>query len=379
MKRFAFAILSLALIALLFAAPASTHAAAEGVLCWADSYELSIGQSTGIYCTGFSPNTIVNVYYVEAGGTAVFYGNAKTDENGSVAFGYGNGFEKFYSNQLGTYTFVIQQLGPAKSIVAFGKVEIRNTGTGDHVSGATLTSDKSVIDRTQDDLTLTGSGFAPGEVISLWGQRPTLCNSYTSHYVDGNNGFIFDNVPNVDDYSAYGLFDIKVNSAGAFAFTGSFGPDSCEGTYRFAVRGNTSNLGAYVDVSVTGHSVSTNAWLVPSKESVGALFDSIEFYASGFGANEILNCWTTSPDGRALEYGSPGSFSEIKVGADGSGVISLSTGSFWTSEDHPIFTAGKFPFMSEGSLGVWKLTCKGGATGATAIAEYTVHGYETAP
>lgn len=379
MKRFAFAILSLALIVILFGAPASTHAAAEGALCWADSYELSIGQSTGIYCSGFSPLTMLNIYYAEPDGTAVIYGNIKSDADGNVAFGYGNGLEGFFSNQLGTYTLVIQQLGLAKSIVTFGKVEIRNVGNGDHVAGAFLSADKTLVDSSQDSMTLTGSGFLPGEVISLWGQRPPLCSSFTAHYVDGKNGAIFDNIAIQDDYSAYALFDIKADSSGAFSFTGFFGSDSCAGTYRFAVRGNTSSLGAYVDVMVTGHAVSTNAWLVPSKDSVGALFDTIEFYASGFGANEILNCWTTSPDGRALPYGLPFSFSAIQVGADGSGVISLSTGSYWTSKDHPFFAPGKLPVMSEGSVGIWNLTCKGGATGATAIAAYTVHGYETAP
>lgn len=379
MKRLAAAILSLALIVVVFASPAITQAA-SGALCWADDYELAIGDGTGVYCSGFSPLTIVNVYYVEPDGTAVAYVNAKSDAGGNVAFGWGNGFEGFFSNQLGTYTLVVQQLGLAKEILVVGQVEIKNIGDGDAVSGATLTASDSVIDRSSELMTLTGWGFAPNEVVSLWGQRPPLCSSYTSHYVDGKNGGIFENNPNYDDLSTYGLFDVKADASGAWSFTGFFGEGACEGTYRFAARGNTSGWGAYVDVQVTGPSVSTNAWLVPSSDRVGAMFDTIQFYAYGFGANEVLNCWTTGPDGRALSYGIPGSLSQIKVGADGSGVVSLSTGSYWNSDDHPFWgDEFKFPLMSEGSLGVWKLTCRGASTGATAIAEYTVYGYETAP
>lgn len=376
MKRLATALFSLALVALLFSSPATTHAAAEGALCWADDYELTIGDFTGIYCTGFSPLTTVNVYYVEPGGTAVAYADVKADANGSVAFGWGNGFQPFYSNQLGAYTIVVQQLGLNETVEIFGKIEITNSGAGDHVSGAQLSIDKTVVDRSQDSLTLTGWGFAPNEVITIWGQRPTLCDSYTAHYVDGKNGVDFSNNPRYDDVSTYLLFDVKADATGAFSFTDGFGAGACEGTWRLVARGNTSGWGAYVDVIVTGPSVSTNAWLVPASDSVGAMFDTLQFYAYGFAPNEILNCWTTGADGRAQDFGIPGSFDTIKVGADGSGVISFSTGSRWIHEGDFDY---QFPLMSEGALGVWHLTCRGGLSGATAIADFTIHGYETAP
>ncbi len=68
------------------------------------------------------------------------------------------------------------------------------------------------------------------------------------------------------------------------------------------------------------------------------------------------------------------------MGADGTGTISLTTGSYIVSPDDPFhFGNTSDAVMSEGSLGVWKLTCKGLGSGTTAIAEYTVYGYEITP
>lgn len=380
MKRFAPAFLALAIIAVLFGAPAVTHAAGLTALCWADKYELAQGDSATVSCTGFSPLTYVNVYYVEPGGTAAAFIDIKSDANGNVAFGWGNGVKNSYSFALGTYKIVVQQLGLAKEVKIVGEVEIKNVGTGDSVSGAYLTADKTTIDRSSEGITLTGWGFAPGEIVSAWTLLPSPCGSFTLHYVDGKNGGTFENDPVYGDLGTFGIFDIKTDSSGAFVITGHYFSEDCEGTYRVAARGNTSGLGAYVDFNVSGSAVSTNAWLVPSKTSVGAFNDTIQFWAYGFGANETLNCWTTSPDGRAVAFGASGSFDQIKMGADGSGAISLTTGAYIISPDDPLFFGVKvFPLMSEGAIGVWKLTCNGLASGSKAIAEYKVHGYELTP
>lgn len=379
MRKIAVATLALFLLALAFSAPAITHAA-EGAVCWADSYALKQGEATGVYCNGFTPLTMVNVYYAEPDGTAVYYGPVKSDAYGEVSFGWGNGIKNVYSLGLGTYTLVVQELGLGDTIRYAAKVEIKSLGDGDAVSGAFLEVDHSVIDRTSQYVTLHAWGFAPGEVISFWMQRPALCSSFTFHFVDGNNGATFENIPYLDLAGTFGLGDIKADASGVVLAPIPFPSYTCEGTYRVAARGNTSGWGAYAEFAVSGPSVSTNAWLVPSKDSVGAFNDTIEFYASGFGVNETLNCYTTSPDGRAIPYGVGMSLDEIRVGADGTGTISLTTGSYITSRDNP-FNFGDTidPIMSEGSLGVWKMTCKGLASGTTAIAEYTVHGYELTP
>lgn len=390
MKRFALAVLALAFLAAFFGAPAVTHAAAKGALCSADKYVLAQGEFANVDCTGFVPLTIVNLYYVEPGGTAVTWINLKADANGTIAFRWGNGSKGFYSFALGTYSIVAQQVGLAHEIKVIGKIEISNVGTGDHVAGAYLVSDKATIDRSREAVTLTGWGFAPGEVVTVWLQAPALCGSYTRHFIDGKNGQVFENdptfpfpffpIPGDADISTAVVGDIKANSSGAFSFTYPFFAADCEGTWRFAARGNTSGLGAYADVKVSGPAVSTNALLVPSKTTVGAFNDTIQFWAYGFGANEILSCWTTAPDGRAVGFGAPGSLSQIKVGADGSGEIFMTTGSYIITRDDPYYNGVTMePEMSEGALGGWNLTCRGSTSGTTAIASFTVHGYELNP
>ena len=379
MRKIALIVSALVLALVALGSPMVTHAA-EGADCWADSYKLAQGDSTSVYCSGFSPLTYVNVYFVEPDGTAVAYANVKSDAGGNVAFGWGNGVKGWYSDLLGTYTIVVQELGPAKAVKIYGKVSIENVGDGDHVSGAYLSATQEKYDLSSETVVLKGWGFAPNEIVTLWLQTPALCSSYTGHYVDGKNGDTFENVPRYEGYGTYWVGDLKADSAGAFVSARYFGSEACHGTWRYAARGNTSGWGASTEITLTGPSVSTNAWLVPSKDMVGAFNDHIEFWASGFGANETLNCWTTSPDGRAVPFGLLGSFSQIKVGPDGSGVIHLTTGSYIISPDDPFyFGFTVFPQISEGSLGVWKMTCRGIASNTTAIAEYTVYGYETAP
>ncbi len=371
-----FTALVLALIAL--GSPTATHAA--GASCWADSYQLAQGESTGVYCSGFSPLTYVNVYVVEPGGTAAYYTNVKSNADGNVVFPWQNGVKNAYSLLLGKYTIVVQQLGLAKQVMYSDQIEIENVGDGDHVAGAYLSASQAVYDLTADTVVLKGWGFMPGEIVTLWIQKPALCSSHTEHYVDGKNGATFENIDSIDVEGVYQVDNIKADSGGAFTTARFFGLDTCLGTWRYAARGNTSGWGAYTDIALTGPSVSTNAWLIPSKTQVGAFNDTIQFEASGFGANEILNCWTTSPDGRAISYGISGSLDQIKMGADGSGVISLTTGSHIISPDDPFYLGvGVTPLMSEGALGVWKMTCRGIASDTMAIAEYTVYGYETSP
>jgi hypothetical protein len=155
---------------------------------------------------------------------------------------------------------------------------------------------------------------------------------------------------------------------------------ACHGTWRFAARGLNSGLGAYVEIQVTGNSVATNASLVPNRNSVFAFNDTIQFAAFGFAPNEILNCWTTSPEGRAVPFGISGSFGQIKVDGAGFGIISLTTGSYIISPDDPFFEGVEvMPAMSEGSLGWWALTCKGADSNLVGIARYRVDGLPLTP
>ena len=379
MRKIVLLVTAIVLATFAMVTPMAAHAG-TGVSCWADSYELAQGEGTGIYCSGFTPLKYINVYLVEPDGTAAYYDDVKADASGNVAFGYSNGVKGEYSNLLGTYTFVVQELGLAKEIVAHGTVKITNSGAGEHMSGAHLHASQTTYDLTSDDIMLHGWGFAPNEIVTLWIQKPALCSSYTQHYVDGKNGATFENMPEFDFEGVYQVDDIKADGNGEFMTQRFFALIACHGTWRYGARGNTSGLGAYTEITLTGPSVSTDAWLHPSKDMVGAFNDTIQFHASGFGAYEVLNCWTTSPEGRAQQFGIFNSLGQIKMDADGTGVISMTTGSHIISPDDPYYAGiGMEPLMSEGSPGTWKLTCRGSVTGATAIAEYTVYGYATAP
>lgn len=379
MRKIALIVSALVLALVAIGAPKVTHAAG-GVDCWADSYKLAQGEGTNVYCSGFSPLKYINVYLVEPDGTAVYGADVKSTSSGDITFQWANGIKNQYSFLLGTYTFVAQELGPAKQVLRYGKVQIENVGKGDAVSGAYLTSTQQVYNIDTDHIVLNGWGFLPGEIVTLWIQKPALCSSFTRHYVDGKNGATFENVPEVDGLGTYQVDDIKADSGGAFTSERFFGGETCLGTWRYAARGNTSGWGASTEIALAGSSVSTNAWLTPSKDKVGAFNDTIEFWASGFGANESLTCWTTSPEGRAVQFGSGGSFAEIKVGPGGSGSFVLTTGAHIISRDDPFFNGSTVdPLLSEGSPGEWHMTCRGNSSGATAIAGYTVYGYETSP
>ena len=63
-----------------------------------------------------------------------------------------------------------------------------------------------------------------------------------------------------------------------------------------------------------------------------------------------------------------------------SGDISMTMGAYVTSRDDPYFSGVTvYPVLSEGALGTWHLTCRGATSGANAVAQYTVYGYESNP
>src|SRR4051794_39532277 len=112
MRKIAVPFLVLFLVAAAFLSPSVTHASAVTAFCWADDYQIAQGEGTGVYCSGFTPLKWLSFYYVEPDGTAVTGSDLKSDANGNVAFGWGNGAKGGFgfSYSLGTYTLVIQEL-----------------------------------------------------------------------------------------------------------------------------------------------------------------------------------------------------------------------------------------------------------------------------
>jgi hypothetical protein len=379
MKRLAIMICALVLIAsALGLAPAAN--AADGAHCDADPDRIAQGETAFVTCEGFSPNTELYVYAAEPDGTAVGIGPVKTNLSGVANFTWTNGAKGFVSLRLGTFTFVVEELGLGGTKLRQATVNITHIGDGEHVSGASLVSDQKVYDKSTESIVLTGSGFFPGEPVTLWLQEPAYCSSYTEHYVDGKNGATFENVPNYQLEQTYGVDTFPADANGGFVTVRFLSNQACHGTWRYAARGLNSGLGAYVEFDITGAKVSTSAFLFPSQDSVFAFNDTIEFLATGFAPNEILNCWSTSPEGRAIPFGIGGSLGQIKVNAFGVGFIHLTTGSHITSPDDPYFEGVEVePAMSEGSLGWWALTCKGADSNLIGIARYRVDGLPLTP
>lgn len=325
------------------------------------------------HCSGFDPNKMVWVYETEPDGTAFKFGSLKVNEKGEVTFNDTNGEKPFFTLHIGVWAFTVEQLGPGGPKVHQAISRFRISGGREGVSGAGLTSNKTRLHR-DEEFVLHGSGFAPFETVTAWFETPDNCSSYTSHFVDGNNGGTFENQANIATVGTRMIGNVEADGSGAFEVTLATNESVCNGVYRIVARGNSSGRGAYVDLMSEGNRIETNASLIPSKSSVFAFADTITFQATGFGASEKLNCWTTSPEGRALPFGADGSLSAIGVAADGRGVIRLTTGAHLVTPDDDFAIFGNQALMSEGSLGFWALTCKGAVSGDTATAVYKVTG-----
>jgi hypothetical protein len=369
-------VLGLLLLFSLMLPMAPAASASVDAICVADPSSIGPYETTTITCAGFDANTYIATYFVEPDGTAVAFGSYKSNASGVVSFTFTNGEFPYVTLSLGTYTFVTEQLGLGGAKVRQGTTQVTVTGGKEGVSGASLTTNATVY-HPGDTVILTGNGFAPNEFVTIWQNIPTPCSSYTRHYTDANNGATFENVPNFASFGTFALVTVKASASGSFVFTDTAPTaEPCKGLSSYVAHGNSSGLGATAEFTYAGNPITTNASLVPSKSTVNAFNDTITFFASGFGANEILNCWTTSPEGRAFPFGSFGSFQPgPKMGANGTGVISLTTGSHIITPDDPFFHGQTVePLMSEGSLGVWAMTCRGIASGTYAIATYTVTG-----
>lgn len=336
-----------------FAIPGKTASAAG---CVADPAVGPIGTTFQIYCSGFTPNTWLNAYFVEPDGAAVTGPDIKSDQYGQTVRPFFTKFGNVGATALGTYTYVIDEKGLANKILSHGEVTFRVTGGTEGVSGATLWSSDASITKSEST-TIYGSGFQPGEVVTVWWEYPHGdCSAYTLHGPFINFPGIFEGL------STLGLGNLKVGSDGTISFPLNWFSDDCEGTYRIVARGNSSGNGAETWVTVTGNAVSTNAVLEASPNKAQALFDFVYFTGSGFSGNEPVSCWLTSPQGRAAAvYG----LDKIFFKADNGNLsFSIYTGSLVPS----------FIYGSEGALGEYAMTCRGDVSGATAIARFTVTG-----
>ncbi|MBI4671489.1 MAG: hypothetical protein HY741_07465 [Chloroflexi bacterium] len=272
-----------------------------------------------------------------------------------MAFTFAPRIGNFGAAALGTWTLVVEEKGLANSIINRAEAKTRVTGGTEGVSGALLWADADTYEKG-DVITLNGSGFAANEIVTVWFEFPNGdCSSSTYHLLP-----VF-NIPVINGLSTEILGNVKTDASGSFAAGFWFNPVACEGKYRLVARGNSSGWGDETWVTVTGHTVTETAWLAADKDVVAAMMDTVSFTGWGFGANESISCWLRAPQNQVL---SVTDFTTVKSDSSGAFSFSILTGSVFPG----------FAFWSEGALGVYAMTCRGNASGATAIAEFTVTG-----
>lgn len=356
MVKYAIILLGVLLLALgvTFQSP---HAFATDTNCTPSPAVINLSQTVTISCVGFTPNVSVWEYSTEPDGFTRGGTTYKADSSGQVTFNFGPFISTpYYALAIGTWNVTIEELAPGGKIRHLGVATFRISGGTEGVSGATLSANPSTIGVT-DYSQIVGTGFAPNEIVTAWlGIPHGDCSGTVFHSYDGTVGFN-------NGASSVGIGDFKANASGVisipFLLYNFKGGLPCLGTYQIIARGNTSHLGGETDLTIKGNVITETASLVANPSVVSAGGGRVTFYGSGFDANQVVNCWETSPQGQSLP---------IYVGmiqaprTDSSGSFSFS------------LILGQIPYVSEGAVGDTAMTCQSGTRGAIGIARFLVVG-----
>lgn len=427
MKRFVFVLVAALFLLAPFVAPRTTYAAADAI-CSSNPPQGPVGTTFEITCWGFTPNSYVYAYLVEPSGAAgqLFNQNGaiKVNEKGSISYAQNSKLGNAASLQTGTWSFVAEELGLANTVLHRGETKFTVSGGTAGVSGAVLTANPSTINKPttsydhihagsglfnvlafSQPATISGSGFQASEMVSFWLEPAGGgCASMTQHesvaaaqvqpsvaaiYVREDFSF-----PIYDGLGAQAFATVKADAGGNASVNIYFTSLACEGAWRFVARGNSSLSGGETWLTIIGNEVKTNAWLTADPDTVTAMFDTVHFSGNGFGANEHVSCWLTTPQGRTLgypndyflTYSTPNSSlrtQQIRSDSGGDIAFALMTGSVY---EHVVvsFSAGGVtqetekttfnPRASEGAVGEYAMSCRGDSSGATAIARFIVTG-----
>jgi hypothetical protein len=346
MKKYWFVFVAVLFLAAMLALPQSSASAASNS-CVSNPTSGPPGTVFTVTCAGFVPNEMFTFWMTEPDGHAfaapIMYGPADSTYKASsgglaTVVVYSQGYGGSVSLALGTWAVTMK----GSSNIAIGTFTV--TGGTKGVSGASLSADAKGL--------VTGSGFAPGEQVSVWVDFPNGdCSGEWNIY-----DTFFGNIPGLSNIA---LGNIKASAGGTFAFQFLLPfNDWCRGTYHIVARGMTSGLGADTWWTTPNGSITENATLVATPSSVVARGGLITFTGTGYDPNSQLNCWETSPQGQAIPSDAG------KTDSAGNVTISFHTGTG---------TPDGFYLSSEGALGQWYYTCRDGA-GNTGIAPFWVYG-----
>jgi hypothetical protein len=340
---------ALKLSALLFilAAFVLTAAPAQAVsgswVCTVSPGHGPVGTTFGIGCSGFSPNTILNVYAVEPDGRASglnIYGffptSIKTDSSGAAGFRFVTEIPGFSSVPPGTYIFVVHELAPGGGIASEAHIPVVVDSSPRPLVGAILQQVGSTQQGLDDIRSFVGTGFAPFEAVNIWVTQPpaSQCSGL------GIDQLTLGTLPGNGSSLWKGPGTVKADASGTIAFTIDFHVSNCTGQFWVSAHALGSGIGAETSIWFTGLPVGpTNALVFVSPDPVPAFHSFHVVSGTGFPANTGVNCWYTRPDGRVL------SFIDVNAKTDSSG--SFSVGS--TLDDFPPFTSTE--------PGMWAVTC----------------------
>jgi hypothetical protein len=158
--------------------------------------------------------------------------------------------------------------------------------------------------RQNDTVTLVGSGFSPGETVSVWITYP--------------------------DLSVFGVAEIATNGDGAFNFP--YLPDflgatfTPTGRYTYTAFGQSSGREVYavIDVAIDqapGTSAGVALTATPGRDGQGAYF---VFRGSGYRGGEEVAVWIRNPDNTVADLGrisaGPGGELEYVLSVEGAAV-----------------------------------------------------------
>jgi hypothetical protein len=353
----------------------SAPAQAAGASCASDPVSGPPGTHFNVHCTGFSGNTYVNAYVVEPDGRAVSAeqivgfvsnvggGSILTNAAGEASFTWqsqdgrqeqpGGGT---FAHQLGDWTWVVHELGLAKTVVAQGQATVRIEAYHWEQTGATLHSE--TVDYALH--TFRGSGFWRDEYINIWVSLPLNCSGRAN--VEGASA---------DDPLFQGLFDgfigpntVKANERGEIEFSILFTTRACRGYYKVTAYAPGSGYGAIAEIAVGGDAIleSFGVSITAVPDSIDALDPILTLLGDGWGADAQVNCWSTRPDGRSFNLGT--------AKADAAGHFA------W---DVHISGFDSYAPLASEEPGLWSITCRAPGAGDTALTRVMVHALTSDP
>lgn len=180
--------------------------------------------------------------------------------------------------------------------------------------------------RQNDTVTLAGTGFSPGETVSVWITYP--------------------------DYTVFGVAELATNGDGSFSYP--YLPDflgatfTPTGRYTYTAFGQSSGREVYASIDVAigqapGPSPAVSLTATPRRDTQGS---SYVFSGAGYGTDEEVAIWLRYPDNSVEDLG------RLTAGPSG-------------SFEYVLYVGGA-------PVGRYALTAQGLRTGANGISEFEV-------